>query len=169
MSETSQIPLPFAEREWIDMPRCCRILGVNETVARRLAESGLILLIEHRPAARKKILYRSVVEHCDRLRRAYGIADSRPRLAPPYRYRDAELLPFPLSDTIGKRRAEELMGASEWTLRELIEEGSIAAYRLAPWTRAPWRISLSSVQAHMQRVLRGVPAGKHAYRQLAVE
>jgi hypothetical protein len=155
---------PFAEREYIDMPRCCRILGVNETVARRLAESGLIKLIDHLPRTRKKIRYQSVVDLCDRLRGEYGIPDRRPLLSAPYlRHRDADLLPFPLTETIYSNNAMELIGCGFYTLTRLIDEGRILAYRLAPGARTPWRISRVSVENHMQQVTRGVAGGPGRY------
>jgi excisionase family DNA binding protein len=168
MSASDSMPAvqaaPFAEREYIDMPRCCRILGVNETVTRRLAESGLIKLIDHLPRTRKKIRYQSVVDLCDRLRKEYGIPDARPRLSAAYlRHRDADLLPFPLTDTICSNEAMELIGCGFYTLTRLIDEGRILAYRLAPGARTPWRISRSSVTAHMQRTLNGVVGGAHRY------
>jgi len=156
----------FAEKEYIDTPRCCRILGVNETVARRLAESGLIDLIEHRPRSRKKIRYQSVVEFCDRLRKDYGIPDTRPPLVPPYRHRDADMLPFPLADTIGSVEATTLNGCGFYTLTRLIDEGQIVAYQLVRGASSPWRISRESVKLHMDRVLRGVTGGPRAYVML---
>ena len=161
------VQAPFAEREYVDMPRCCRILGVNETVARRLAESGLIKLIDHLPRTRKKIRYQSVVDLCDRLRREYGIPDRRPLLSAPYlRHRDADLLPFPLADTIYSNKAMELIGCGFYTLTRLVDEGRILAYRLAPGARTPWRISSSSVTAHMQRTLNGVDGGPSRYQMI---
>ena len=155
---------PFAEKEYIDMPRCCRIFGVNETVARRLAESGFIDLIDHLPRGRKKIHYKSVVNFCDRLRKKYGIPDRRPALQSPYlRHRDADLLPFSLSDTIYSNEAMQLIGCAFYTLTRLIDEGRILAYRLAPGARTPWRISRVSVENHMQLVKRGVAGGPGRY------
>ena len=155
---------PFAEKEYIDMPRCCKILGVNETVTRRLAESGLIELIDHLPRTRKKIRYHSVVEFCDRLRKLYGIPDNRPSLSSSYlRHRDADLLPFPLSDTIYSNEAMDVIGCGFYTLTRLIDEGRILAYRLAPGARTPWRISRSSVTEHMQRTIQGVAGGPRGY------
>jgi hypothetical protein len=145
----------FPECEYIDMPRCCKILGVNNTVARRLAESGMIDLIEHRPNSHKKIRYKSVVDFCDRLRQEHNIEDKRPRLSAPYlRHRDADLLPFPLTDTIHSQEAMTLIGCTPYTLTRLIDEGRVVAYRLRDF--APWRISRSSVAAYMERVFRGV-------------
>jgi excisionase family DNA binding protein len=170
MAESTQFLLPFAEREYIDVPRCCKILGVNETIVRRLAESGLIDLIDHMPRTRKKVRYQSVVDFCNRLRHQYCIPDTRPRLSAPYlRHRDADLLPFPLSDTISSAEAIDLLGCSLFTMTRLIDEGRIMGYRLLPGRRTPWRISRSSVAGHMQRVLRGVAGGPHAYLQVAVE
>lgn len=167
MPESPQILLPFAEREYIDVQRCCRILGVNETIVRRLAESGLIKLIDYRRRSRKKVHYLSVVDFCDSLRARYGIPDTRPPLVPPYRYRDEELLPFPLSDTIRSEEALNALSCSYYTLSHLIEEGQITAYRLVH--ENPWRISRSSVAAYRSRVLEGVSSGPRAYRKIAAD
>lgn len=106
---------------------------------------------------------------CDRLRQQYGIPDKRPKLKPPCRHRDTDLLPFPLSDTATSDEAMEALGCGFYTLTRLIDEGRIMAYRLAANTSMPWRISRSSVAQHMRVAMRGVVGGPHAYVELGVD
>jgi len=145
-----QMILPFAEREYIDVPRTRRILGAGNATVYRLAEMkdrggrGLLDLVDYRYQARKRVLYSSIVRFCDHLRQRYGIQDRRPPLSNPmFRHRDEDLLPFPLSDTIG---SAEVLAALGYEARKplvcLIEEGKFDAYQLIP--ESVWRISRSS-------------------------
>ena len=160
MTESSQLILPFAEREYVDVARCARILGVSWTTVHRLAATvdihnkPFISMVEYRRGARKRILYSSIVYFCDRLRNQYMIADRRPALTNPlFRHRDEDLLPFPLSDTISSLEALEAMGyhpRTTRTLASLIEEGHFEAYRLV--LDNPWRISRTSFAAYLHDV-----------------
>ena len=100
---SEQLILPFAEREYVNVPRTARILGVGITTVYRFAEPTdsagrpLLTLVGYRPHARKRVLYSSIVRFCDSLRARYGIEDRRPKLDHPmFRHRDEDLLPFPL-------------------------------------------------------------------------
>jgi hypothetical protein len=161
--ERAQMLLPFAEREYIDVPRCCRILGCSWTVIARLAESKAINLVDYRKRGWKKVRYAGVVEYCDRLRTLNSIADRRPVLSSPIlRHRDEDILPFPLRDTIGAEDASSALGfASLWPVVKLIESGAFEAYQLMP--RSPWRISLTSFQAWGQSV---IPTPTHTDEKL---
>jgi hypothetical protein len=153
-----QLLLPFAEKEYIDMPRGQRILGVSWNVLNRMAASGLIHLIEFRERGWKKIRYQSIVDHCDRLRTEYGIPDNRPQLSPMLRHRDEDLLPFPLRDTIGTSEALLALGlAKPESIIKICQEGPFWCYRVH--STGPWRISLSSFNVYLERTMRGVRRG----------
>jgi hypothetical protein len=150
-----QLILPFAEKEYVNVNRTARILGVGITTVYRLArlqdKTGhtLLTLVEYRPPARKRILYSSIVRFCDSLRTRYGIEDRRPKLDHPmFRHRDEDLLPFPLSDTIGSIEALSALGHEDTRpLVCLIEEGRFDAYQIM--RESPWRISRGSFKAFL--------------------
>jgi hypothetical protein len=141
--------LPFAEREYIDVARACHILGVSSSTFYVLHEAGLIEVIGYAPHKQKRVRYQSIVDLCDRLRQRHCIRDRRPRLATPHlRHRDADLLPFPLDDTITIDEAAAIMGyRSAKPVRHMIEEGRFEAYQFSP--ERPWRISRSSLAAYI--------------------
>ena len=100
----------------------------------------------------KRVRFASVVAYCFRLREKYKI-DRRTALSDRMlRHKDADLLPFPLSDTIGTKQACEALGFSDtaWLVHAM-EEGAFEGYRLM--ADSPWRISLSSLQRYMDRAL----------------
>jgi hypothetical protein len=150
-----QLILPFAEKEYVNVPRTSRILGVGVSTVYRLAElqdkggRALLTLVGYRRQARKRVLYSSIVRFCDSLRTRYGIEDRRPKLDNPmFRYRDEDLLPFPLSDTIGSAEALAALGYEDRRpLVCLIEEGRFDAYQLV--RESAWRISRSSFKAFL--------------------
>lgn len=158
-----QLLLPFAEKEYVDMPRAQHILGVSWSVINRMAASGFVHLIEFRERGWKKIRYQSIVDHCDRLRVEYGIPDRRPALSSPVlRHRDEDLLPFPLRDTIGTRDTLGALGfVKVESVIKICQEGLFECYRIHPM--GPWRISLSSFHAYLERTMRGVRRGE-AYK-----
>ena len=163
----AQLLLPFAEREYVDMPRACRILGTSATTVVRMAASGYLQLIEYRERAWKKIRYRSIVEHCDRLRVEYAIPDTRPALANELlRHKDEDILPFPMRDTIYIRDIVEPLGfACKQPATKIVEEGRFLAYRLHPG--AAWRIHAPSFREYLSRTLQGVSGGPRAYKSAA--
>ena len=145
-----QLILPFAEKEYVDVGRAMRILGVQRSTIYRMAKPGYrdegaaIKLVEYHHRMRKRVLYSSIVAFCDFLRAEYGIADRRPPLANPmFRHRDCDLLPFPLSDTIYLAEAMEALGyRDERPVVHLIEEGRFDGYQLSK--ENAWRISRTS-------------------------
>lgn len=149
---SAQFLLPFAEREYVDLRRAARILGVSDQNVICLYQGGLIEMINYAPRKRKRVRYQSIVDFCDALRTRYCIKDRRPALDDPmFRHRDEDLLPFPLSDTIGVQQAAEALGyVSPTPVRLMIEEGRFEAYQFAPWS--PWRISRSSLAAYIEDV-----------------
>lgn len=153
MAESPQFVLPFAEREWVDMERACSILGdVNWKTVVRMAQSGMIDMIDYRPGARKKVRYHSLVEFCNGLRRQWDLPDRRPILSAPYlRHRDRDLLPFPMQETMDRREAMRALGSShKEIIMQLVREGCFEAYQLMPGS--PWRISRPSFERYLREV-----------------
>jgi hypothetical protein len=160
----AQLLLPFAEREYVDMKRACRILNSSWTVIYRLAESGYLQLIDYRARGWKRVRYQSIVEHCDRLRQEYAIPDRRPPLSSPVlRHKDEDLLPFPACETIGFREVQQALGFSSIApVLKILEEGRFECYRLHP--AAPWRIFAPSFADYLERSRVGLTRGPHAYK-----
>jgi hypothetical protein len=147
-----QMLLPFAEREYIDVKRAARILGVSTWSVRELYASGLIRMIDYAKRKRKRVNYQSIVDLCDKVRERYCIKSRRPPLDAPFlRHRDADLLPFPLDDTIGIEQVATILGySSTHPVYLMIEEGRFEAYQL--FNRSPWRISKSSLASYLETV-----------------
>jgi hypothetical protein len=156
MLDKRQLVLPFAEREYVDMERACRILGASWSMVNRMSASGYLILVDFRRRGRKRVHYASIVEHCNRLREEYAIPDRRPVLACELlRHRDDDILPFPLRDTIAAIDAAPLLGYQvKWSALKLCEEGRFEAYRLQrsprASTAAPLRINSSLVQSFLR-------------------
>jgi len=148
---TPQIPLPFAEKEFVDAPRAAAILGVSHRRLLELSDLGVIEVIDYRRRGRKRVRYASIVALCDGLREQFSIEDRRPALPSPiFRHRDADLLPFPLSDTISLAETKAILGfENEPPVFALIQRGCFDAYQIQP--AATWRISASSVAAFIER------------------
>ena len=154
--ECKDLLAPFAEREYVDVKRAAKILGVSQTTVLELCGSiggrpPRLDCINWAPNKRKRIRYQSIVDFCDALRKRYAIADRRPPLTNPiFRHRDADLLPFPLDDTIYVEDAMKILGyISAWPVYKLIEEGAFEAYLLS--VRIRWRISRTSFAAFIKR------------------
>lgn len=163
-TKSSRLEEAFTEREYVDMPRACRILGASWTMVNRMCASGFLTLIDFRERGRKRVHYGSIVEHCNRLREEYAIPDRRPKLTSKLlRYRDEDILPFPFSETICAGEAADLLG---YRYKECIwrycEEGRFEGYRLHPG--APWRISAPSLRAYLSQIKKGVHGGLAAYK-----
>lgn len=147
-----QFLLPFAEKEYVDVRRAAHILGVCGETIYNLWEAGAIEIIDYKKRKRKRVRYASIVAFCDRLRRDYHIKDRRPELASAIlRHRDADLLPFPLTDTMSADDAARVLGYdSKKCVYDLIDEGAFEAYKIS--TISPWRISRSSLAAFLEQV-----------------
>ena len=131
----------FTEREYVDMPRACRILDASWTMVNRMAASGLLVLVDFRKRAHKRVSYQSIGQ---------------------LRYRDEEILPFPSRDTIPAIEAAPMLGyLAKWSVWKLCEEGRFEAYRLHPCSA--WRISRSSLQAYLSEIKKGIHGGPAAY------
>jgi hypothetical protein len=154
-------PHAVSEKEYIDISRACRILGVSWRPLREMAEAGCINLMEYRQGIRlKKVRYQSVVDYCDRLRAEFLIPDQRPPLSSTlFRHRDEDLLPFRLRDTISMEEALSALGYNSGTsVGKLIDLGCFWAYKLR--ARAPWRISAPSLSEYLDQVLKGIARPK---------
>lgn len=167
MNTTSEVvsagPRPikaFAEREYIDAPRCCCILGCSWTTLLRLVEAREIDLVDFRARGRKRVRYASVVAYCDRLRGQYKIANRRPQLDHAIlRHHDRDLLPFRLDDTVSSGVVMEALGFEKVdSIVYLLEEGAFEGYQLMP--HSPWRISRSSLQRFIDRTVPRSEPGK---------
>jgi len=146
-----QLALPFADYELISSMRAQRILGVGPTVMHRLLTHRPVLFdsLQRGPHGRHLIRYWSLVAYLDRVRDRHGIPDRRPPLMHPgARYRDVDLLPFPLTDTVDTIAAGEVMMLGTRNVLDRIESGAIEAYRLEGNGR--WRISRRSLAAYIQ-------------------
>jgi hypothetical protein len=97
-----------------------------------------------------RISYNSIVEFCDSLRVHYAIRDRRHKLTPGRRWPDAELLPFPISDTVTVKEVMTGLHLSKRSALHLLEEGAFEAYRLTP--DAVWRVSKISLYAYRDRI-----------------
>jgi hypothetical protein len=109
-------------------------------------------MIDYAKHKRKRVRYASIVDLCDALRQRYCIQDRRPALpAVFFRHRDADLLPFPLEDTLDVEHVMKILGYSSPTpIYLMIEEGRFEAYQLS--SRNPWRISGTSLASYLQGV-----------------
>jgi len=132
----------------IDARRACRILGVSYTTLSRMGAKGLIHWAAPERSTWKQVHYLGLVSFCDRIREEHRIPDRRPQLPGPLRHRDEDLLPFPLTDTIGSAEACTALGCRKLdSLMLLISRGRIEAYHLA--SRTPWRVSRPSLQRYL--------------------
>jgi hypothetical protein len=146
-----QLPA-FAEKEYIDSGRACKILGVSPSTLTRLAQMGFIQWMSY-SSSWKRVNYHSIVAYCDHLRRLHHIPDRRPPLGRGMRYRDADLLPFPLADTVSMQKTIRALGCeSTKFVVARIEEGRFEAYQVVPM--GSWRISYTSLQHFIQRSIR---------------
>jgi hypothetical protein len=131
------------ESGYIDADRAARILGASVEELIELCQQRYLDFVF-------LISYRSVADFCDSLREAYEIEDRRPQLSDSSaHYRDEDLLPFSLNDTIQIFAAATALGCDDRAVQKLIDAGRIEGYRLAPFAR--WRISGSSMAAYERR------------------
>lgn len=167
-ARTPKLTLPVQTVGEIDMRRLCRILGITIRTAQRMMEKGILrgYRVPHVGNA-WRIDYGSVVEFCDRLRVRYCISDSRARLEGiRRRYRDSELLPFPIAETIGAHEVKEALDCAIHTIAHLVESGYIIGYQLFPEKRGSlWRIHKPSLERYLAS-LRPQPSAKANRRRV---
>jgi hypothetical protein len=141
--------LPAPPSHFVDLERACRIFGVTHPVVANMLRSGLISGGRLGPKMRLQIDYASIVACCDALRVKYHIHDRRPKIAPGRRWRDADLLPFPLTDTVSAQDVMVGLDLTKTGALNLVEEGAFEAYRI--FDGSPWRISKTSLFAFRDR------------------
>lgn len=143
--------LPAAASQFVDVERAAEIFNVSKTIVLGMIGPNMLRGFQIRPNMRWNIEYSSIVEFCDRLRVEFCICDRRSKLAPGRRWRDADLLPFPKSDTVSIK--EVMVGLEPMATKEialnLVEEGALEAYRL--FKGSPWRVSKTSLFAYRDR------------------
>ena len=136
------------EKEYVESRRARRILGVSPHTLKRLATMGFILWMYY-GVSWKRVNYQSIVDYCDHLRQQHKIADRRPPLGRGMRYRDVDLLPFPLADTVSGKEAARAMGYEKVdSVVSRIEAGCFEAYQTMPGGN--WRVSRSSLQRFIE-------------------
>lgn len=146
--------LPAADNKFVDINRVCSILGVTAPTVVRLLENGHLRGYRLRDSAPWLIEYESVVEHCDHLRVEYHIADRRVSRTrrPDGRWRDADLLPFQIADTVYTQDVMTGLNLPRIGAIRLCEEGRFECYRLMPIAGVPWRISKTSLFDYCDRL-----------------
>jgi hypothetical protein len=156
-----KLELPFQRSNEIDVQRARAILGVTERTLYGMLERHLIRGYRH-PGERSPwhIEYDSIVEYCDRLRVLHCISDQRAGLTPGRRrYRDHELLPFPLSETIYMADVRARLDCSKDSVLHLIQSGALVAYQVIfEQIGSAWRIQASSLDRYVESL--HVMAGK---------
>ena len=149
-----QFAMPFRDYEMIDVARAEKILGASKNAVIRLIKAGHLAAMQRGgERGHWSVRYWSVVEYCDFLRKKHGIPDRRRELAHSgARWRDDELLPFALTDTLNVPLAMRVMDIPKRTLHQKLEDGTIESYQLMDgWD---WRISRTSLKAFHERRLR---------------
>lgn len=144
--------LPAPNNKFIDVARAGSILGVKKDVVHHLLASHQLRGYRLRESGPWNVEYASIAELCDRLRLDYHIADRRRAAPPSGRWRDDDLLPFPLADTVYTQDAMTGLGLTRVGAIRLCEEGAFECYRLVPNAGVPWRISKTSLFHYAERL-----------------
>jgi hypothetical protein len=159
-SRAPKLELPFQKSSEIDVKRAQRILGITKRSIHRMLQdkrlSGYRAVDKN--SSPWRIEYSSVVAYCDKLRMIYAISDRRVGRKPGARCRDHELLPFPLSETIGAAEVRKRLDCSHAAVLHLIDTGSLVGYQVVETTGSPWRIHAPSLEAYIRSL--HVMAGK---------
>jgi hypothetical protein len=151
--------LPVQQAQTIDVGRAAKILAVVPRTVVDLIERDVIPHFRVHERQNWSIPYDGIVALCDRLRAEFMIRDRRPRLAPgARRWRDEDLLPFPVSDTLSAGEVAVGFDVRKEKILQLItdraagELGVFEAYRLS--SVSPWRISRISVCKYAEELRR---------------
>lgn len=147
-----KLALPFQRTEEVDTVRVSRIFGVAKSTVRRMCERKLLRAYTMSGArGHWRIEYASVVEYCDELRVRHHISERRALLSGARRrYRDSDLLPFPLAETIYVPDICTRVGLATTAAIHLIEEGALVGYQLLIDTPGcPWRIHAPSLDRYL--------------------
>lgn len=147
-----KLGLPFQKSQEIDVERARKILGVSQMTMLRMLRNKLIRA--YRTGNKRgtwSIDYNSIVEYCDRIRVLHCISTQRVGLSGSRRrYRDRELLPFPLDETVYIAEVQERLQCGATAVTHLIERGSLVGYQVLFETNGcPWRIHAPSVDKYL--------------------
>jgi hypothetical protein len=154
--------LPLPDKLAIDLNRVMSILGCNKNFATHLVRSKH--LAAYRIGTSPWLVeYQSVVDLCNGLRVRYGIRDRRDAKRHNGRWRDEDLLPFPLRDTITVEAVAAALGRSKYSVIKLVESGVFDAYRLPSFRN--WRISQTSFHHYVQQLRSNFEAARQSARQ----
>jgi excisionase family DNA binding protein len=70
----------------------------------------------------------------------------------PFRVPEQLLLPWSPRQTISTAHAAEMLDVSPDTVLDMIEDGTIKAYKMRDKRNSPWRVSYDSVLAHLDHI-----------------
>jgi excisionase family DNA binding protein len=152
VSRAPKLGLPFQKTQEIDVERVRKILGVSKQTIRRMLDNKLIRAYRAEDKwGSWRIEYSSVVEYCNKLRVLHAISDKRVGLGGSRRrYRDHELLPFPLDQTVYVAEVQERLECSATAITHLIDSGKLVGYQVLFETPGcPWRIHAPSVDKYL--------------------
>lgn len=156
-----------AEAGTVSITRAAQILGISAHQVLALGAAGKLQIVDspkgkNQSTATVSVL--SIENFCEGLRLEFEIEhrSSRKGTGPKWNI-DREFLPFPLSDTIGREEALEILYSSpvcrvQQALEQNLEGLDFDLYRLTE--ASPWRISRSSLVDSLARTSRKSIDGK---------
>lgn len=152
----------------MSVTRAAQILGISAHQILALGAAGKLQIVDSPKGKSQNMATVSVLSienFCEGLRLEFEIEHrSSRKCAGPKWNIDREFLPFPLSDTIGREEALEILYSSptrrvQQALQEQNFEGlDFDSYRLTE--ASPWRISRSSLVDSLARISRKSIDGK---------
>ncbi|MFC6645487.1 helix-turn-helix domain-containing protein [Granulicella cerasi] len=146
------LALPFPRTAEVSVERVSEILGVSTRSVLRLVQAKLFAAYSPGgPGTMTRIKFDSLVEFCDNLRLAAGVAPRKPS-PKGLRPRADDLLPFSLEDTITTERVMDVLDCGKTLVTELIEAGTLTAYKIINKPSAPWRIDVRSLERYMEKL-----------------
>jgi hypothetical protein len=152
ISAAPRLSLPVQSLGEIDSIRLSNILGVSRFTISRMLSSGLFHGAYRHPGRQWRIPYASVVDYCNRLRIEYRISSRLATPPPGRRHRDEDLLPFPLSLTLGMNAVCDTLDCCPVSVVHLLEEGALVGYKLQKKETYSWRIDARSLEKYMERL-----------------
>jgi excisionase family DNA binding protein len=72
----------------------------------------------------------------------------------PFRIPEQLLLPWSPQQTISSAHAAEILDVSVDTVCDMIEDGTLQAYKMRDKRNSPWRVNYDSVLAHLDHIHR---------------
>ena len=142
---------PTPANQVIDTRRAGRILAIDECTVLKMLRLRLLCGYQLEGGNEPwQITYASVVDLCDRLRVDFAIKDRRPSARSGVRWRDEDLLPFPMNDTVTVQDVVTGLDISKRKALHLIESGRFESYRLMHGSN--WRVSKTSLYHYAERL-----------------